>query len=169
MVHTSTGLAATLRAHMDELERLAEHVDERRLQARTSAGAWSVAETLSHLQGADGDTFLDGIQRIIREDQPAIDVQQGQTHWNADRRAASASTLLSAVLSQYRAIADTIDGAAGETMGRRAHIELLADSPFGSTPTLEQWTRAIVEMHVAGHMEELRGQLAPYVQHNVRT
>ena len=157
---SSTGLAVVdaLRQQMDELGAAVVGVDEEAASRRTADGGWSVKECLSHLHGADGDTFLDGVRRFFDEDTPEIDVEPGVTHFDASRQAIAVEQLASRVQAQYRAIADVVARASAEELSRRAHIALLAQTPVGDHPTLLQWVEAISGMHVAGHLEELRGR-----------
>jgi hypothetical protein len=154
---SGTEIAASLRGSMDSLEALIAPLPESSCEARD--GAWSVKETLSHLLGPEGETFLDGVQRIVREDEPALDVQPGITHYHADRRAARAGDLLRAVVGEYRAMADVFEMADAETLNRRAHIELMGRTPFGEHPTLAEWGEVTATFHVAGHVRDLRAHV----------
>ena len=80
MTATPSGaaLAESLRQQMTTLEDLLAPLSDSECSSRPAEG-WSIRETLSHLMGAEGGTFLDGIHRIIREDSPAIDVEPGLT------------------------------------------------------------------------------------------
>jgi hypothetical protein len=124
--------------------------------ASRARGRWSIKETLSHLQGAEGETYLDAIHRIVREDDPAIDIAPGSTHFNAERRDAPPGQLLSAVLAQYRAIAQVVEQSDDETLARRAHIETAPGTPLDERPTLAEWVAVAVEQHIAGHIADLR-------------
>lgn len=151
-------IAAVLREQMDDLEALLMPLSDEMCDTRRN-GAWSIKETLSHIQGPEGDTFLDGIHRMIREDEPAIEVEPGLTHFNADRRHAPARALLSAVLSQYRSMADVLALAGTDTLDRRAHIALLARTPYGDRPTLAEWATVIADVHITGHIADLKTQV----------
>lgn len=157
---SSTGVAVAdaLRQQMDELGAVVAGVDEDTASRRTADGGWSVKECLSHLHGADGDTFLDGVRRFFDEDTPEIDVEPGVTHFDASRQAMTAVQLAARVQAQYRAIADVVARASAEELSSRAHIALVAQTPVGDHPTLMQWVEVISGMHVAGHLEELRGR-----------
>ena len=159
---TSTPAAAALveplRRQMTTLFALLAPLADSACSVRPAEG-WSIRETLSHLMGAEGATFLDGIHRIVREDAPAVDVEPGLTYFHADRRDVAIGALLAAVVSQYRAIADVIAIASDETLARRAHIALLAQTPFGDRPTLGEWVTVIAGMHVAGHIADLQAQV----------
>ncbi len=151
-------LAATLRQQMDEVGVVVSGVDEDVASRRAADGSWSVKECLSHLQGADGDTFLDSVRRFLDEGTPEIDVEPGVTHFDASRQAMTVAQLASRVQAQYRAIADVLAGASAEDLGRTAHIPLFAQTPFGDHPTLAQFVGVISGMHVAGHLEDMRGR-----------
>ena len=146
-----------LRQQMDELGSAVAGVDEDAASRRAADGSWSVKEHLSHLCGADGDSFLDGVRRFFDEDAPEVDVEPGVTHFDASRQAMTVDQLSARVQAQYRAIADVVARASAEELERTAHIALVAQTPLGDHPTLGQWVGVISGMHVAGHLEELRG------------
>ena len=43
-----------------------------------------------------------------------------------------------------------------EQIGRRVRIELLKDTPFGPEPTMGEWLMAIADMHLPGHIADIR-------------
>ena len=145
-----------LRQQMDELGAAIARVDETSASTRASDGAWSVKEQLSHLYGADGDTFLDRVQVFFDEAEPELDVEPGITHFDASRKAMPLDDLLAKVQAQYRGIADLIAGASEANMARRGRIPLLAQTPYGDHPTLAEWVNVISSLHLAGHLEQLR-------------
>jgi hypothetical protein len=155
---TEVTVASTLRQQMDELGAIVAAMDEGAASRRAADGSWSVKECLSHLHGADGDTILDRVRRFFDEETPEIDIEPGVTHFDASRQAMTVEQLVGRVQAQYRAIADVVAVASAEDLGRKAHISLLAQTPVGDHPTLEQWVGVISGMHVAGHLEELRGR-----------
>ena len=81
---------------------------------------------LSHLYGADGDTFLDRVQAFFGDEEPVIDVEPGVTHFDASRKAMPLGDLLKRVQDQYRAVAELVAQASTEELERRGHIALLA-------------------------------------------
>ena len=150
-------VASALRQQMDALGKAVAGVDESSASRRAADGAWSVKEQLSHLYGADGDTFLDRVRCYFDEDSPVIDVEPGVTHFDASRQAMTVEQLLARVQAQYRAVADLVAGASDETLARRGHVALLAQTPFGDHPTLAEWVEVISAMHLAGHLKDLEG------------
>jgi hypothetical protein len=153
---TEPVVVGALRQQMEALGRAVADVDDESASRRTVDGAWSVKEHLSHLHGADGDTFLDGVRRFFDEDGPVIDVEPGVTHFDASRKAMPVGELLARVQAQYGAIADLVAGARADGLARRGHIALLAQTPFGDHPTLAEWVEVISTMHLAGHLEDLQ-------------
>ena len=151
-----TTVASTLRQQMDELGAAVAGVDEDAASRRAADGSWSVKECLSHLYGSDGDTFLDRIQRVVDEDAPEIEIEPGVTHFDASRQAMTVEQLAARVQTQYRTIADVLARASAAELSRTAYIPLLAQTPFGDHPTLEQFVDVISGMHLAGHLEDLR-------------
>jgi hypothetical protein len=155
---TDPAAATALRQQMDELGAAVAGLGEDAASRRGADGSWSVKECLSHLSGADGDTFLDRVRRFIDEDAPEIDIEPGVTHFDASRKALSVEQLASRVQAQYRAVAGVLSRASSEDAARTAHIPLLAQTPIGDHPTLEQFVGVISGMHLAGHLEQLRGR-----------
>jgi DinB superfamily len=156
--NTEPEVVQALRRQMDELGAAIARVDEATASVRPAEGVWSVKEQLSHLYGADGDTFLDRVRVFFEEAEPEVDVEPGITHFDASRKAMPLDELLARVQAQYRGIADLMAQASEEDLARRGHIELLARTPFGNRPTLEQWVDVISSMHLAGHLAELQKQ-----------
>jgi hypothetical protein len=156
-VASTAGLAVVgaLRKQMDGLGQAVADLDEASTSKRAADGGWSVKEHLSHLYGADGDTFLDSVRRFFDEDTPVIEVEPGVTHFDASRKAMPVGDLVVRVQAQYRAIADLLAAASADELARRGHIALLAQSPFGDHPTLAEWVEVMSTMHVARHLDDL--------------
>jgi hypothetical protein len=155
---TELAVVGTLRQQMDALGEAVSGVDEATASQRSADGGWSVKEQLSHLYGADGDTFLDRVRCYFEEVAPDIDVEPGVTHFDASRQAMSVEQLLTRVQAQYRAVADVVAGASADELARRGHIALLAETPFGDHPTLAEWVQAISGFHLAGHLADLQAR-----------
>ncbi|MBI5288648.1 MAG: hypothetical protein HY873_06715 [Chloroflexi bacterium] len=155
---TATGadLAAVLHQRADELEDACADLGDAEAASRPNDGAWCVREQLSHLYGDDRDTFLAGIQRVLIEGVPELEVTPGITHYTADRREIAFPALVAAVCGQYRAIGEIAARLTDEEIGARVRIELLKDTPFGATPTMGEWLVAIADMHVPGHIAQIR-------------
>jgi len=155
---TATGadLAAVLHQRADELDAACAGLADAAAGTRPSDGAWCVREHLSHLYGDDRDTFLAGIQRVLIEGVPELEITPGITHYTADRREIAFAALVSAVCGQYQAIGEIASRLTDEEIGARVRIELLADTPFGATPTMGEWLVAIADLHVPGHIAQIR-------------
>ena len=155
---TATGadLAAVLQGRAAEIEAACAGLDDAVAGRRPAEGAWCIREQLSHLYGDDRDTFLAGIQRVLIEGVPELDVSPGITHYTADRREIPFAALASAVCGQYRAIAEVAARLSEEEIAARVRIELLKDTPFGATPTMGEWLVAIADLHLPGHITQIR-------------
>ena len=127
---------------------------------RPASGAWSAREIISHLCQTDNESLLDGIGRVMLEDTPRIEVTHGVTHYTPERHAMALRELIAAFLGQYELIADYVARLGDDQRARRAHITLLKGSPVGEYPTLAEWLRTIAGMHLAGHLDELRGRVS---------
>jgi len=125
---------------------------------RPESGAWSAREVISHLCQSDNESFLDGIGRFVLEETPEIEVTPGVTHYTPERHAMTLDDLVDAFLRQYELIADYVARLDAGQLSRRARIALLKDSPLGEYPTLAEWLRTISELHLHGHLEELRAR-----------
>jgi|CXWL01.1.fsa_nt_gi hypothetical protein len=153
---TGSTLAALLRERVTELEAACAGVDETASGKRPKTDAWCIREHLSHLHGDDRDTFLDGIRGVLVEGVAELDVTPGITHYTVDRRDAGFPALLRTVCEQYRAIADLAEAMTTEQLEHRTRIELMEQSPFGSTPKMSEWLGAIADMHLSGHIAQIR-------------
>ncbi len=155
---TATGadLAAVLHGRADEIDEACAGLDEATAARRPADGAWCIREQLSHLYGDDRETFLAGIQRVIIEGVPELEVTPGITHYTADRRAIAFPALVAAVCGQYRAIGEIASRLTDEEIEARVRIELLKDSPYGATPTMGEWLVAIADLHLPGHIAQMR-------------
>jgi hypothetical protein len=153
---TAQELATLLAQRASEVEEACVGLDGDSAAKRPAPDAWCIREHLSHLNGEDRYGYVDGIRSILFEEVRELDVEPGITHYNTDRRQIALPVLVSAVAGQYRAIADLASRMTDEELGTRVGIDLLKDTPFGPVPTLAEWLTAIGEMHVPGHIAEIR-------------
>lgn len=153
---TGATLAGSLRERVTELEAACAGLDAATASSRSGADIWCIREHLSHLHGDDRDTFLDGIRGVLVEGVAELDVTPGITHYTIDRRDVAFPALLGAVCGQYRAIADLAEAMTPEQLEHRTRIELMEQSPFGSTPKMSEWLGAIADMHLLGHIAQIR-------------
>jgi hypothetical protein len=147
-------LAHTLREHLDVIADAVARIDEPSAGRRPDRETWCANESLSHLSGVDLE-FLRSVQALLVEELPFVDIEPGLTGYTPERAALGKDELLAFVQRQYGGIADLAAGLTDEQLQRRGHIPLLAQTPFGDHPTVEEWLRAIVTMHVPGHVEQL--------------
>ena len=58
--------------------------------------------------------------------------------------------------SQYSELVSYLAGLTDEQFGRKAHVPALKGSPLGDHPTLAQYAGFIVNVHIAGHVNQVR-------------
>ena len=157
-VHTrvAADIAAVLHQRADEIEAACAGLDETLAARRPAEGVWCVREHLSHLYGDDRDTYAAGIERVLIEGVRELDIVPGITHYSVDRRQYPFVALAEAVANQYRGIADLAASMEPEHMETRVRIELLKETPFGENPRLGEWLVAIADMHLPGHIADIR-------------
>ncbi len=153
---TGKQLAAHLEEQVLELEDACAGLSDAISAQRPQSHVWCVREQLSHLQGDDRETYLGGIHRVLLEDVAELEIVPGITHYSVDRRDYPFVALVDAVCGQYRAMAETADALSAAQIERRVRIELLKDTPFGAEPTIGEWLTAISEMHLPGHIAQIR-------------
>lgn len=149
-------LAAVLHQRADEIVAACAGLDDDATARRPAPGVWCVREHLSHLHGGDRDTYLDGIRHVVLEGVTELEVVPSITHYSVDRRDYPFVAMVEAVSGQYREIAEMAAAMDDEQIGRRVRIELLTDTPFGAEPTMGQWLMAIADMHLPGHIADIR-------------
>ncbi len=153
-VAQASALQEGLRAKMDQLQSGLQGISETDASRRPAASEWSVKELLSHLSGENED-FVRWARQIVETGTPEIPVVPGQTNLPPQRQSMPATELLANVRRQYDELGDFVAGLSEDQLNRKAHVALLKDTPLGEYPTLAQWTQAIIDFHLTGHIAGL--------------
>src|SRR3990170_6851681 len=117
-------------------------------------GEWSAKQVLSHLCGDADALSMYEFKRFLAEETPDLGLSPG--NYGDVRKNASVKELVSKLESDYAAIGGFLAGLNDEQLGRKAHVPFLKETPLGEYPTLGQWAGAIVNFHLADHVQQLR-------------
>jgi len=153
---TGSALSEQLAGKISELKEVASAIDESDATRRPADGEWCAKEVLSHLAGEDSSTVVDRLNRFVVEDTPEVELTPGVSAFSPARENARFSELISQVESQYGALGTFLIGLNDEQFVRKAHVPVLKDTPFGEYPTLAQWTGFLINVHLGGHISQLR-------------
>ena len=115
---------------------------------------WCVKEVLSHLCGDTDALSMYEFKRFLEEENPELGIVPGRL--GDPRRAVPLSELVSRVESDYAEIGRFLAGLSDDQLGRKGHVAFLKDSPLGEYPTLGQWAGAMINFHMADHVNQLR-------------
>ncbi len=127
--------------------------DDRAAQAKAD-GEWSAKQVLSHLCGESDALSMYEFKRFLGEETPDLGINPGQ--YGDVRKGAPVSELVSKVESDYAEIGNFLSGLSDEQLSRKAHVPFLKETPLGEYPTLGQWAGAVINFHLADHLNQLR-------------
>ena len=148
----------TLQQQLDqkvqEIKQAVSGIDEQKATKQPAEGEWSAKEVLSHLCGADDALSMYEFKRFLDEDTPPLGIAPG--NYGDVRKDAPISELVSKIDSDYAAIGGFFAGLDDEQLARKAHIPFLKETPLGEYPTLGQWAGAVINFHLADHVNQLR-------------
>jgi hypothetical protein len=153
---TATSLRGALAQKLQELGDALDGIDEEKAGRRSAEGEWCCKEVLSHLAGDEGESYVAGFRRFIAEDTPLIGVVVGLPYYTPARQAMSLSELRAGVWRQYTQLSEFLGDLSDEELARKARVPLLKDSPIGEYPTLAQWAGALINVHLADHINQVR-------------
>ena len=131
-------LSEQLSAKVTELRQAVSAVGEENAARRPVDGEWCAKEVLSHLAGEDSSTIVDRLNRFVVEDTPELELTPGVSAFTPDRAQTS------------------LAGLTDEQFSRKAHVIALKGSPMGEYPTLSQWAGFAINIHLGGHVNQLR-------------
>ncbi len=141
---------------VEEIKQAASGISEEKASRKPAEGEWCIKEVLSHLSGEENANAMYRFKRILEEDTPTLDLTPGVSAYDDQREQAPVSQLLSSVETQYFELSKLLNNLSEDQLGRKAHVPALKGSPFGEYPTLGQWAGFVVNVHLAGHVQQLR-------------
>jgi hypothetical protein len=151
---TGEALSAQLAAKVSEVKDAVSGMSEEQAAKAKADGEWSAKQVLSHLCGDSDALSMYEFQRFLDEDTPALGLTPGG---NGDvRKDAPVSELVAKIDSDYAVIGTFFAGLNDEQLARKAHIAFLKETPLGEYPTLGQWAGAVINFHLADHVNQLR-------------
>lgn len=156
----AASLKDQLDANVQELEQTLSGITEEKASKAPAQGEWCVKEVLSHLTGSDSQTFYQGLQRFLAEDNPDLGVTPGDSYLTRNRESLTVDQLIAGVTSQYRDVSGWIAGLTDEQLARKAHMPAFKETPIGEYPTLQLWIGAIINFHFTAHLQQLRALCA---------
>jgi hypothetical protein len=147
-------LSQQLSAKVKEVTEAVSGLSEEQAAKPKGEGEWSAKQVLSHLCGNDDALSMYEFNRFLTEETPDLGIAPGSY---ADiRKDAPVSELVSKIESDYKQIGSFFAGLNDEQLGRKAHVPFLKETPLGEYPTLGQWAGAIINFHLADHVNQLR-------------
>ena len=152
-------LSQLVRQKSAEFIQVCKGIDEA-TASRAPAGRWSPKQIVSHLCGPEGIGFMAGIQTMLREDTPRLDIKPEDPFFTENRSRTPLAALLLELEANYNRIADLAAGLSAEQLARKAHIPLLKETPIGEYPTVAMWIEAIASYHVGFHIDHMKEVLA---------
>jgi hypothetical protein len=147
-------LSQQLSAKVKEVTDAVAGLSEEQAARPKAEGEWTAKQVLSHLCGDDDALSMYEFQRFLEEETPPLGISPGRY---ADvRKDASVSELVSKIESDYAQIGQFFAGLNEDQLGRKAHVPFLKETPLGEYPTLGQWAGAVINFHLADHINQLR-------------
>ena len=147
-------LSAQLAAKVVEVKQVASGLNEEQANKPKVEGEWSAKQVLSHLCGDDDALSMYEFKRFLNEETPDLGISPGR--YGDNRKGASVSELVAKIDTDYAAIGSFLAGLNDEQLGRKARVEILRETPLGEYPTLGQWAGAVINYHLADHLNQLR-------------
>lgn len=154
---TSEGaqLAQIIRQKVDEFKQVCQGIDESRA-GRAPEGRWSPKQIVSHLCGPEGTGFMPTVRAILEQDTPQLDIEVENPFFAGKRTSMTLAELLSEFEGEYGRLAEVAEGLNLEQLERKAHIQILKETPLGEYPTLAGWISALSEYHLGSHIEHMK-------------
>ena len=147
-------LSAQLSAKVKEVTEAVSGLSEEAAAKPKAEGEWCAKQVLSHLCGDDDALSMYEFQRFVDEDTPPLGIVPGQ-HGDV-RKDATVPELVAKIESDYGQIGTFFAGLNDEQLARKAHVPFLKETPLGEYPTLGQWAGAMINFHLADHVNQLR-------------
>ena len=149
-----SALGEQMAQKVGEIKQAVAGLDDIKAATPRAEGEWSAKQVLSHLCGDNDALSMYEFERFLAEDNPDLDLNPG-SHGDV-RKDAPISELVSRIESDYAEIGRFLSGLSDDQLARKGHVAFLKDSPLGEYPTLGQWAGAIINFHLADHVNQLR-------------
>lgn len=149
------GLQDQVAGKVNEIKSLVAGLSSEEASKKPSADEWCVNEVLSHLLGPELGSWKGGIESIVNEDTPLIDLTPGISYFDG-RGGQSTEELLSAFETEYNAVGEYLGSLSEEQLNRKAHVPIFKETPLGEYPTLAQFAGGIINYHMADHVQQIR-------------
>lgn len=147
-------LQQQLEQKVQEVKKVVGGLSEEQAQKRPADGEWCAKDVLAHLTNGETAVAMYEMNRFLEEATPALSIVPGTTSEEA-ARSNSTQQLLSKFEKQYAELGTFFAGLTEDQMSRKANIPFLKETPLGEYPTLGQWAGAIVNFHLADHIQHL--------------
>lgn len=151
-----TSIRGMLEGKLKELDDALESVDESKAGERAADGEWCCKEVLSHLMGDEREDITAGFRKAVAEDTPLIPIVTGLPYYTPARQALSISQMRGAVRGRYDQLSEYLGGLTDEQLNRKARVPLFKETPLGEYPTLAQVAGALINIHLADHINQIR-------------
>ena len=149
-------LSAQLAAKVGEVKDAVSGMTEAQAAKAKADGEWSAKQVLSHLCGDSDALSMYKFKRFLDEDNPDLGPGLTPGSYGDVRKDAPIPELLAKIDTDYAAIGTFFAGLNDEQLARKAHIPFLKETPLGEYPTLGQWAGAVINFHLADHVNQLR-------------
>jgi hypothetical protein len=148
-------LSQMIHRKVEELKTLCKGIDED-TASRAPAGRWSPKEILSHLCGPEGVGFMPALRAILEQDTPRLDIEAENPFFTGKRSRMTFAQLLRELEGEYDRMADLVTGLSDKQLGRKVHVPLFKESPFGEYQTLATFIGVLGEHHMGSHVDHMR-------------
>jgi hypothetical protein len=149
------GLQEQVSSKVNEIKSLVAGLSSEEASKKPSADEWCVNEVLSHLLGPELGSWKGGIESIVKEDTPLIDLTPGISYYER-RSGESTEELLAEFEKEYNAVGEYLGSLTEEQLNRKAHVPIFKETPLGEYPTLAQFAGGIINFHMADHVQQIR-------------
>ena len=147
-------LSEQMAQKVGEIKQVVAGLSDEKASKPAAEGEWSAKQVLSHLCGDNDALSMYEFKRFLAEETPDLGINPGE-HGDV-RKGAPITELVSKIESDYAEIGQFLSRLSDEQLARKAHVPFLKESPLGEYPTLGQWAGAVINFHLADHVNQLR-------------
>ncbi len=144
-----------IRRNVAELKKTCQGLDEERASLAPS-GRWSPKEIVSHLCGPEGTGLMPTFTAFVEKDVPRLDIEVENSFFSQNRAHMTFAELLTELEEEFGRISEFVESLSEEQFERKAYIPFLKETPLGEYPTLDVWTRVIVDEHLSSHVDHMK-------------